>query len=92
MSEPSHRSGVVALLGRLPPIGLILASLLMALLYMGGEMVQIEMGLPLALTGLFQGMLLFFLLACDVLIGYRIRINKRTSAGHLEPVLLTENK
>jgi ABC-type uncharacterized transport system permease subunit len=83
---------IVAFLGRLHPIGILFASLLMALLYMGGEMVQIEMGLPLALTGLFQGMLLFFLLACDVLIGYRIRINKRTSAGHLEPVLLTENK
>ena len=64
---------IVAFLGRLHPVGILLASLLMALLYMGGEMVQIEMGLPLAITGLFQGMLLFFLLACDVLIGYRIK-------------------
>jgi ABC-type uncharacterized transport system permease subunit len=80
---------IVAFLGRLHPIGILFASLLMALLYMGGEMVQIEMGLPLALTGLFQGMLLFFLLACDVLIGYRIRIDKRKSPGHLEPVLLS---
>ncbi len=67
---------IVAFLGRQHPIGILLASLLMALLYMGGEMVQIEMGLPLALTGLFQGLLLFFLLACDVLIAYRIRIIK----------------
>ena len=67
----------------------LFASLLMALLYLGGEMVQIELGLPLALTGLFQGMLLFFLLACDVLIGYRIRVVNRVSAGGLEPVLLT---
>ena len=79
---------IVAFLGRLHPIGILFASLLMALLYMGGEMVQIEMGLPLALTGLFQGMLLFFLLACDVLIGYRVRIVNRSSAGGLEPVLL----
>jgi general nucleoside transport system permease protein len=79
---------IVAFLGRLHPIGILLASLLMALLYMGGEMVQIEMGLPLALTGLFQGMLLFFLLACDVLIGYKIRIVERKPAGKLEPVLL----
>ncbi len=64
---------IVAFLGRLHPVGILFASLLMALLYMGGEMVQIEMGLPLALTGVFQGLLLFFLLACDVLIGYRIR-------------------
>ncbi|MGI9285158.1 MAG: ABC transporter permease [Pseudomonadales bacterium] len=80
---------IVAFLGRLHPIGILFASLLMALLYMGGEMVQIEMGLPLALTGLFQGMLLFFLLACDVLIGYRIRVIKRKPAGGLEPVLLS---
>jgi len=41
---------------------------------MGGEMAQISLGLPLALTGLFQGMLLFYLLACDVLITFRIRL------------------
>ncbi|MEH6591892.1 MAG: ABC transporter permease [Halioglobus sp.] len=80
---------IVAFLGRLHPVGILFASALMALLYLGGEMVQIELGLPLALTGLFQGMLLFFLLACDVLIGYRIRVVSRTSAGGLEPVLLT---
>jgi ABC-type uncharacterized transport system permease subunit len=51
-----------------------LASLLMALIYMGGEMAQIELGMPLAITGLFQGMLLFYLLACDVLITYRIKL------------------
>ena len=81
---------IVAFLGRLHPIGILLASLLMALLYMGGEMVQINMGLPLALTGLFQGMVLFFLLACDVFIGYRIKIVRRTPRG-IEPVILTTN-
>jgi ABC-type uncharacterized transport system permease subunit len=80
---------IVAFLGRLHPVGILFASLLMALLYLGGEMVQIELGLPLALTGLFQGMLLFFLLACDVLIAYRIRFLFRASAGGLEPVLLS---
>ncbi|MGB3621872.1 ABC transporter permease [Ketobacter sp. MCCC 1A13808] len=64
---------IVAFLGRLHPIGVVLASVLMALLYMGGEMVQIELNLPLALTGMFQGMLLFYLLACDMLIQYRLR-------------------
>ena len=48
----------------------------MALLYMGGEMVQMHLDLPRAVTGLFQGMLLLFLLACDVLIGYRIVVEK----------------
>jgi len=65
---------IVAFLGRLHPIGIIAASLLMALLYLGGETVQMELGLPLAVTGVFQGMLLFFLLGSDVFIRYRIRV------------------
>jgi len=65
---------IVAFLGRLHPIGILFAGLLMALTYLGGESVQIEMGLPVALTGVFQGMILFFLLASDVLINYRLRI------------------
>ena len=44
----------------------------MALSYIGGENAQIEIGLPAAVTGLFQGILLFFLLACDVLVRYRL--------------------
>ncbi|MDG9669876.1 ABC transporter permease [Hahella sp. CR1] len=70
---------IVAFLGRLHPVGILLSSMLMALIYIGGELVQIELNLPLALTGLFQGMLLFFLLACDVLIAYRIRLSPRFS-------------
>jgi simple sugar transport system permease protein len=54
------------------PIGIVFASMLLALTYMGGEMVQMDLALPKSLTGLFQGMLLFYLLACDLLIGYRI--------------------
>jgi simple sugar transport system permease protein len=65
---------IVAFLGRLHPVGILLAALLMALSYLGGEAVQIAMGLPLAVTGVFQGLLLFFLLACDVLIRYRLRL------------------
>lgn len=49
----------------------------MALLYLGGEAAQMSLNLPLALTGLFQGMMLFFLLACDVLILYRPRLHGR---------------
>lgn len=65
----------VAFLGRLNPFGILAASLLMALLYLGGEAAQMSLNLPLALTGLFQGMMLFFLLACDVLILYRPRLH-----------------
>ncbi len=64
---------IVAFLGRLHPLGVVCAGLLMALTYLGGEYAQITMNLPNAVTGVFQGMLLFFLLASDILIRYRIR-------------------
>ena len=63
---------IVAFVGRLHPLGVLLAGLLLALSYLGGESAQISLKLPLAVTGVFQGMLLFFLLACDVLIHYQI--------------------
>ena len=64
---------IVAFLGRLHPLGIILSGLLMALSYIGGENAQVEVGLPQAVTGVFQGLLLFFLLASDFLVRYRIR-------------------
>ena len=66
---------IVAFLGRLHPAGIVLAGLVVALSYLGGENAQINAGLPLAVTGVFQGLLLFFLLACDVLIQYKPRLN-----------------
>ncbi len=63
---------IVAFLGRLHPIGVLFAGLVMALSYLGGESAQITLNLPLAITGVFQGMLLFFLLATDVLINYSV--------------------
>jgi ABC-type uncharacterized transport system permease subunit len=68
---------IVAFVGRLHPAGIALASLLLALLYLGGESVQMNLNLPAAVTGVFQGMLLLFLLAADVLIRYRVRIVTR---------------
>lgn len=64
---------IVAFLGRLNPIGILLAGLLMALTYIGGELAQLMLGLPGAAIQMFQGMLLFFLLAMDVLSNYRVR-------------------
>jgi simple sugar transport system permease protein len=64
---------IVAFLGRLHPAGIVLAGLLMALTYIGGETAQIAMSLPAAATAVFQGLFLFLLLACDVLVNYRIR-------------------
>ncbi len=66
---------IVAFIGRLSPLGAIPAGLLLALSYLGGDAAQINLGLPNAVTGIFQGVLLFMLLACDVLIRYRIRFS-----------------
>lgn len=71
---------IVAFLGRLNPIGILLAGLLMALTYIGGELAQLMLGLPSAAIQLFQGMLLFFLLAMDVLANFRIRLVKSEAA------------
>ncbi len=65
---------IVAFVGRLHPIGILFASLLMALLYLGGETAQMQLSLPSAVSGVFQGMLLFFLLAADVLINFKVKI------------------
>lgn len=70
---------IVAFLGRLHPVGVFFAGIVMALSYLGGESAQITLNLPLAVTGVFQGMLLFFLLAADVLINYRLVSKPRVS-------------
>jgi simple sugar transport system permease protein len=64
---------IVAFVGRLHPVGVVLASLLMSLLYLGGETAQIQLSLPAAVTGVFQGMLLFYLLAADLFIHFRVK-------------------
>ncbi|MGH6949063.1 MAG: ABC transporter permease [Kiloniellales bacterium] len=72
---------IVAFLGRLHPVGVLLAAILMALTFLGGELAQIEIGLPAAVTGIFQGILLFYLLACDLLILYRPRRWRARGSG-----------
>jgi len=72
---------IVAYVGRLHPVGALLAGLLLALTYLGGETAQINLKLPVAVTGVFQGLLLFFLLASDVLIQYRIHFTKPVVAS-----------
>jgi len=63
---------IVAFVGRLHPVGIVFSSLLMSLFYIGGEMAQSRLGLPKSLTGVFQGLLLFTLLAADTLMAYRV--------------------
>lgn len=67
---------IVAFLGRLHPIGILLAGLLMALTYIGGDIAQSQLGLPAAAIQVFQGMLLFFLLALDMFTNYRLRFGR----------------
>ncbi|WP_108646864.1 ABC transporter permease [Polynucleobacter rarus] len=74
---------IVATLGRLKVSGVVLASLLMALLYLGGESVQVTMQLPKSVSQVFQGFLLLYLLACDVLINYEIVILKKIGAKYV---------
>ena len=62
---------IVAFVGRLHPVGIVFSAILMSMFYIGGELAQSRLGLPKSLTGVFQGLLLFTLLACDTLIAYR---------------------
>ncbi|HXF46559.1 MAG TPA: ABC transporter permease, partial [Burkholderiaceae bacterium] len=71
---------IVAFVGRLHPIGIVFAAVLMSMFYIGGELAQSRLGLPKALTGVFQGMLLFALLACDTLVDHRVRRAQRIAA------------
>jgi len=71
---------IVAFLGRLHPVGILLAALLMALTYVGGDLAQGNLGLPSAAIQVFQGMLLFFLLALDLLTNYRVVLKKKGAA------------
>jgi simple sugar transport system permease protein len=65
---------IVAFLGRLNPVGILVAGLFLALTFIGGEGAQISLKVPLDLTKVFQGILLFYVLACDSLILYRVRL------------------
>ena len=64
---------IVAFVGRLHPLGMVLAAILMSMFYIGGELAQSRLGLPKSLTDVFQGLLLFSLMACDTLVNYRLR-------------------
>jgi simple sugar transport system permease protein len=67
---------IVAFVGRLHPLGMVLSAVLLSMFYIGGELAQSRLGLPKSLTGVFQGLLLFTLLACDTLINYRVRLGR----------------
>jgi len=66
---------IVAFLGRLNPLGIVAAALILALSFLGSEAAQISLGISNKIGNVFQGMLLFFVLSCDTLIHYRIRFS-----------------
>jgi ABC-type uncharacterized transport system permease subunit len=71
---------IVAFVGRLHPVGMVFSAVLLSMFYIGGELAQSRLGLPRSLTGVFQGLLLFTLLACDTLMQYRVRWAKKVEA------------
>src|SRR5437899_2064094 len=77
---------IVAFLGRLNPVGILIAGLFLALTFIGGEQAQIAMKIPLDVTKVFQGILLFYVLACDSLILYQFKLifasTKVSSGAH----------
>ena len=70
---------IVAFVGRLHPVGMVFSAILMSMFYIGGEMAQSRLGLTKSLTGVFQGLLLFSLLACDTLVNYRLKFGRSGS-------------
>lgn len=85
---------IVAFVGRLHPVGMVFSAILMSMFYIGGELAQSRLGLPKSLTGVFQGLLLFTLLACDTLIAYRVRFGRarRSTAAVPAPTPVEEGK
>jgi simple sugar transport system permease protein len=70
---------IVAFLGRLNPVGCLVAGVFLAITFIGGENAQIMLRIPLDVTRVFQGLLLFYVLACDTLLLYRPRLVARAA-------------
>jgi simple sugar transport system permease protein len=70
----------VCFLGRLNPIGCLIAGIVLAVTYVGGQMAQTSVKIPNSTAGIFQAMMLFFILASDILVRYRIRRVKAVTA------------
>ena len=76
-SNYGYTAIIVAYLGRLHPVGVLFAALLMALSFIGAETAQMVERIPLAFNGVFQGLLLFYLIGCDFFINFRIKATRR---------------
>ncbi len=67
---------IVCFLGRLNPVGCLIAGIVLAVTYVGGQMAQSSVKIPSSTAGIFQAMMLFFILASDILIRYRVKLVK----------------
>jgi len=65
---------IVSFLGRLHPIGCLIASIVLAVTYVGGQLAKTTVHIPDSTAGIFQAMMLFFILASDILVRYRVRL------------------
>ncbi|MEP6266800.1 MAG: ABC transporter permease [Paracoccaceae bacterium] len=70
---------IVAVLGGLHPIGIVFASAIMALVYVGGDFALLSVGVPNAVTGILQGLLLIFYLAASLLLTTRVRVARKVA-------------
>jgi simple sugar transport system permease protein len=71
---------IVSFLGRLHPIGCLIAGIVLAVTFVGGQVAQTTVHIPNATAGIFQAMMLFFILASDILVRYRLRFIPSTKA------------
>ena len=78
---------IVAFVGRLHPVGVVFSAVLLSMFYIGGELAQSRMGLPKSITGVFQGLLLFSLLACDTLINQRLKRSRQAALPAARPAV-----
>jgi len=65
---------IVAWLARLNPFAIVLVSILLAALLVGGDQIQIVMGLPASMALVLQGAILFFMLGGTIFTSYRLRL------------------
>jgi len=78
---------IVAFLGRLHPLGIVIAGTVLALSYLGGENAQVVLGLSDKVATVFQGLLLFAVLACDTFVRYRLRrVQGVIAMGERQPI------
>ena len=71
---------IVCFLGRLNPIGCLIAGIVLAVTSVGGQMAQTSVKIPNSTAGIFQAMMLFFILASDILVRYRVKLVKGAAA------------